>query len=73
MIHHYKNIVPQIHESVFVAKNATIIGDVTIDEESSIWFQSVIRGDVAPTRIGKRSEHPGLVFSAPKPGCTGHH
>src|SRR5690606_14778972 len=54
MIHHYKNIVPQIHESVFVAKNATIIGDVTIDEESSIWFQSVIRGDVAPTRIGKR-------------------
>jgi len=54
MIHHYKNIVPQIHESVFVAKNAAIIGDVTIDEESSIWFQSVIRGDVAPTRIGKR-------------------
>src|SRR5690606_22701590 len=53
MIHHYKNIVPQIHESVFVAKNATIIGDVTIDENSSIWFKTVIRGDVAPTKIGK--------------------
>lgn len=54
MIHHYKNMVPQIHKSVFVAENATIIGDVTIDEGSSIWFQTVIRGDVAPTRIGKR-------------------
>lgn len=54
MIHHYKEINPKIHDSVFVAKNATIIGDVTIEEESSIWFKTVIRGDVAPTRIGKR-------------------
>lgn len=54
MIHHYKNIEPKIHESVFIAKNATVIGDVTIDEEASIWFKTVIRGDVAPTRIGKR-------------------
>lgn len=54
MIHHYKNIEPQIHDSVFVAKNATIIGDVTIEEDASIWFKTVIRGDVAPTRIGKR-------------------
>ncbi|MEI3605440.1 gamma carbonic anhydrase family protein [Pseudogracilibacillus sp. SE30717A] len=53
MIHHYKNISPKIHDSVFVAKNATIIGDVTIDEGASIWFKTVIRGDVAPTRIGK--------------------
>lgn len=54
MIHHYQEVEPQIHESAFIAKNATIIGDVTIDEEASIWFQTVIRGDVAPTRIGKR-------------------
>lgn len=54
MIHHYENIYPQIADSVFVAKNATIIGDVIIDEDSSIWFKTVIRGDVAPTRIGKR-------------------
>lgn len=53
MIHHYENKLPQIDESVFVAKNATIIGDVTIDENSSVWFQTVIRGDVAPTIIGK--------------------
>lgn len=54
MIHHYKNNKPDIHESVFVAKDATIIGDVTIGEQSSIWFKTVIRGDVAPTIIGKR-------------------
>lgn len=54
MIGSYNGIKPQIHPSVFVAKNADIIGDVTIDEGSSIWFQTVIRGDVAPTRIGKR-------------------
>lgn len=54
MIHSYKNFSPEIHDSVFIAKNATVIGDVKIDEDSTIWFQTVIRGDVAPTRIGKR-------------------
>lgn len=54
MIHHYKNQFPDIHPSAFVAKNATVIGDVSIDENCSIWFQAVLRGDVAPTRIGKR-------------------
>lgn len=54
MIHHYKKHQPAIHSSSFIAKNAVIIGDVVIEEESSVWFQTVIRGDVAPTRIGKR-------------------
>lgn len=54
MIHHYNNIYPTIHDSAFIAKNATVIGDVTIDEQCSIWFNTVIRGDVAPTKIGKR-------------------
>src|SRR5699024_11628354 len=54
VIHHYKNIQPTIHETTFIAKNVTITVDVTIDEDSSIWFNTVIRGDVAPTRIGKR-------------------
>lgn len=54
LIHHYKNHKPQIHETAFVAKNSTIIGEVTIDENSSVWFNTVIRGDVAPTEIGKR-------------------
>ncbi|MHA6252287.1 gamma carbonic anhydrase [Oceanobacillus sp. CAU 1775] len=53
MIDHYKGIYPEIHDSVFVAKNAVINGDVKIDKDSSIWFHVVIRGDVAPTIIGK--------------------
>lgn len=54
MISSYKGTSPKIHPTVFVAKNADIIGDVTIDEHASIWFKTVIRGDVAPTKIGKR-------------------
>lgn len=45
---------PSIHDSVFIAKGAVISGDVTIGEESNIWYNTVIRGDVAPTIIGKR-------------------
>lgn len=54
MIIEYKGKKPSIHDSVFVAKDATIIGDVTIDEQSSVWFKTVIRGDVDATKIGKR-------------------
>lgn len=36
------------------AYNATVTGDVTIGEETSLWFGAVIRGDVAPVRIGRR-------------------
>src|SRR5699024_284059 len=53
MIDHHKGIYPDIHDSVFVAKNAVINGDVKIDKDSSIWFHVVIRGDIAPTIIGK--------------------
>lgn len=51
---HYKQIHPQIHETAFIANDALVIGDVTIGERSSVWFKTIIRGDVAPTRIGKR-------------------
>ena len=53
MIDHYKGVYPDIHDSVFVAKNAVINGDVKIDKDSNIWFNVVIRGDIAPTIIGK--------------------
>ncbi|MFD1851174.1 gamma carbonic anhydrase family protein [Oceanobacillus bengalensis] len=54
MIGDYKGSKPQIHDSAFIARDAVIVGDVTIGEESSIWFKTVIRGDVASTHIGKR-------------------
>jgi carbonic anhydrase/acetyltransferase-like protein (isoleucine patch superfamily) len=54
MIYPYNNKTPEIHESVFLAPGSHIIGDVTIGEGSSIWFNAVLRGDEAPIRIGKK-------------------
>ncbi|MEC1180313.1 gamma carbonic anhydrase family protein [Metasolibacillus meyeri] len=54
MIYPYKGITPKIDPTAFIADFATITGDVTIGEESTVWFNTVIRGDVAPTVIGKR-------------------
>src|SRR5690606_35418286 len=49
-----KGISPQIPDSCFVAPNATIVGDVIMGEECSIWFNAVIRGDVNSIRIGDK-------------------
>jgi gamma-carbonic anhydrase len=46
---------PRIGRGVFLAPNATIIGDVEIGDESSIWFGAVLRGDIGPIRIGART------------------
>lgn len=54
MIYPYKEKRPKISETAFIADYVTITGDVEIGDESSIWFQTVIRGDVSPTVIGKR-------------------
>lgn len=48
-------IEPQIHESVFVAPSAVIIGDVTIEEGANIWFGAVLRGDWGTIKIGKNT------------------
>lgn len=70
MIHHYKNITPTIHDTAYIAKDAVITGDVTIGEESSVWFKTVIRGDVAPTRIGKRVSIQDLSMIHQSPNNT---
>jgi len=51
----YNNRIPKLHESVFVADGAKIIGDVEIGEDSGIWFNVVIRGDVNFIHIGSRT------------------
>jgi carbonic anhydrase/acetyltransferase-like protein (isoleucine patch superfamily) len=51
----YRNILPRIHPSAFVAPNAVVIGDVEIGAHANIWFNVVIRGDDAPIRIGPRA------------------
>jgi carbonic anhydrase/acetyltransferase-like protein (isoleucine patch superfamily) len=48
----YRNILPRIHPSAFIAPNAVVIGDVEIGADANIWFNVVIRGDDAPIRIG---------------------
>ncbi|MCG3419585.1 gamma carbonic anhydrase family protein [Oceanobacillus jordanicus] len=68
MIHHYQDKQPVIHETAFIAKDATIIGDVEIDQSSSIWFKTIIRGDVAPTRIGERVNIQDLSMLHQSPG-----
>lgn len=52
MIKSFNNKSPQIDASCYIAENTTIIGDVKIGAKSSVWFNAVIRGDVAPTIIG---------------------
>jgi len=55
MIREFNGKVSRIHSSVYVADTATIIGDVEIGEDSSVWFGSVVRGDVNYIRIGERT------------------
>ncbi len=51
----YRGVLPTVAKSAFVAPNATLIGDVHIGEESSIWFGAVLRGDVMRISVGART------------------
>lgn len=44
---------PQIHKNTFIADSADVLGDVTIGEGSSIWYSTVVRGDIENIKIGK--------------------
>lgn len=54
LIKSVRGFTPQIGENCFLADNATIIGDVIIGNDCSIWFNTVLRGDVNSIRIGNR-------------------
>ena len=61
-----------VHPSVFIAAGAIVIGDVTIGEDSSVWYNAVLRGDTDPIRIGRRTNiQDGCILHA-DPGfpCT---
>ena len=51
----FKAFKPQIAISAFIAENSTIIGEVTIGEDCSIWYGAVLRGDESLIQIGARS------------------
>ncbi|SFJ39157.1 Carbonic anhydrase or acetyltransferase, isoleucine patch superfamily [Halobacillus dabanensis] len=68
MICEYKGKIPEIHSSAFIAEDAVITGDVKIEEDASIWFKTVIRGDVAPVHIGKGTNIQDLSLLHQSPG-----
>lgn len=55
MIQAFRDVSPKVLDSVFIADTAFVIGDVEIGEDSSVWFGSVVRGDVNYIRIGART------------------
>ena len=55
----------KIHSTVFIGQGAVIVGDVTIAEECSVWFNATLRGDTTPVRIGPRTNiQEGCIFHA---------
>ncbi|HSN68968.1 MAG TPA: gamma carbonic anhydrase family protein [Thermoanaerobaculia bacterium] len=55
LIRPFKGVSPRLGERVFVAETAAIIGDVEIGDDCSIWYGTVLRGDIFPIRIGART------------------
>jgi carbonic anhydrase/acetyltransferase-like protein (isoleucine patch superfamily) len=55
MLRPFRSMTPKVHPSAYIDQSAQIIGDVEIGEESSVWMNVVIRGDVNLIRIGDRT------------------
>jgi carbonic anhydrase/acetyltransferase-like protein (isoleucine patch superfamily) len=55
VIRTYDGKTPHLGRGVFIAETAAVIGDVELGDESSIWYSTVVRGDVMPIRIGART------------------
>ena len=55
MVHRIGDKVPRMKDAIFIAWNAEIAGDVTLSEETSVWFSATIRADLAPISLGKGS------------------
>ena len=49
------DVIPEIHDSAWVAPSAQVMGRVVLEQDSSVWFGAVLRGDNDPIRIGKGS------------------
>lgn len=61
-IRSFQGVHPRLHPSVFLADGAQVIGDVQIGEDSSVWYNTVLRGDVNAIRIGLRSNIQDLTM-----------
>lgn len=54
LIKSVKGITPIFGKNCFLADNATVVGEVTMDDECSVWFNAVVRGDVNSITVGKK-------------------
>ncbi|RCW58287.1 MULTISPECIES: gamma carbonic anhydrase family protein [Halanaerobium] len=55
MLYKFKNYSPKVAENTFIAPGSKIIGNVELSEHSSVWYNSVVRADLARIKIGKFS------------------
>jgi carbonic anhydrase/acetyltransferase-like protein (isoleucine patch superfamily) len=55
MIAPFRGAHPRIDPSAYVVESAVVIGDVVVGAETSLWFHTVVRGDVYPIRVGRRT------------------
>jgi len=53
IVHH--GVAPTVHPRAFIAQGAWLIGEVRVEEEASIWYNAVLRGDINGIRVGRRS------------------
>src|SRR5688500_18381346 len=76
MLRPFRAVFPQVHPTAYIDQSAQVIGDVEIGEESSVWMNVVIRGDVNTIRIGDRTNiQDGTVIHvmrATHPTTIGH-
>lgn len=54
-LYEHNAVRPRLGRDVFIAPNGTVIGDVVLGDEASVWFGAVLRGDVFPIRVGART------------------
>ena len=70
MIHAYQGAWPKVASSAYIADGAHVIGDVEIGDDSSVWFNCVIRGDVHYVRIGRSTNvQDGSICHAMRDEC----
>lgn len=53
MIYRYRDRIPIVHPTAFVHASAHVVGDVELGEDASVWFNTVLRGDVNAIRVGR--------------------
>src|SRR5947208_16211419 len=68
-VYPYKGKSPTIGQNCYIAPTATLIGDVTLGDGASVWFGAVLRGDVAPIRIGARTNIQDNTVIHGEEGC----